>query len=107
MKRQSRYDPVRNFEPDPLGRTDFRGLLPRPIGPATGVLEHMVRSGQRLDAMATDYFIDDRRWWRIGDANRGFLNAQDMLVERDDDTLDELGRGSMVGRTILVPKREE
>lgn len=107
MKRQSRYDTVKSFEPDPLGRTPFRGLLPRPIGPATGVVEHMVRSGQRLDSTALDYFNNDRRWWRIADANRGFLNGADMLVEREDDSADELGRISMVGRTILIPKREE
>ena len=107
MRRQSRYGTAKSFEPDPLGRTDFRGLLPRPIGPATGALEHMVRSGQRLDALAFEYFNDDRRWWRIADANRGFLNGQDMLVEREDDSVDDLGRRSMVGRTVLVPKREE
>ncbi len=49
--------------------TGERLLAPRPIGPATPVLEHEIQVGDRLDRLAQHYYNDDRLWWRILDAN--------------------------------------
>jgi hypothetical protein len=93
--RGSRYEKARSFEKDPVRGEVFRGVLPRAIGPATGVLEHVVRSGDRLELLARHYYNDSRLWWRILDANPGFLYGGEL-------TLDHL-----VGRIILIPRAVE
>lgn len=107
MAGRSRYFDVQPFAADPLGRTEFKGLLPRPVPRAAGALEHSVMAGERLDRLALNYFNDDRYWWRIVDANAGFLCGTDMTMEiRPGDPPDPFGRVSMIGRTILVPPKE-
>lgn len=109
-RNKSRYADTLPFQADPRGNSTFAGLRPRTIGPAPGVIEHTVSASERLDRLATHYYNNDRLWWRIGDANSGFLHAPDMLS--DPDTA-EAGDGStddpldMVGHTILIPKAQE
>ena len=85
------------------------GIRPREIGLAAGVIEHQVKAGDRLDLMARHYYNDDRLWWRIADANSLLLYAGDMVLETDDPdgSGEGLGRVSMVGSTILIPKARE
>lgn len=108
MAKRSRYADVKPFEPDPLGRQTFKGLLPRPIAHAPGAVEHSIVSGERLDRLSLGYFNDDRHWWRIVDANVGFLCGTDMTVElgKSEEADDPFGRGNMVGRTVIVPPKE-
>ena len=109
MARRSRYADVKLFEPDALGRVIFKGLLPRPITPVPGAVEHSVVAGERLDQMSLVYFNDDRRWWRILDANVGFLCGTDMTIEfptREAELNDPFERVQMVGCTIVVPAKE-
>ena len=47
--RFSRYEGTRPFRAEPATGEAFRGLRPRLIGPAVGVIEHVVRAGDRLD----------------------------------------------------------
>lgn len=113
MPAKSRYAATPSFDPDPRGNADFRGLRPREIGPALGVVEHRIVDGDRLDLLAGDYFNEDRRWWRIADANPRFLHAGDMTTvfqappagEADEE--DPLGREDMTGAVILIPKARE
>lgn len=109
MAKRSRYADVKPFEPDPLGRTGFKGLLPRPCPRAPGAVEHTVVAGERLDQISHSYFNDDRYWWRIVDANVGFLCATDVLVELSgsEQANDPFGRVNMVGRTVIVPPKED
>jgi hypothetical protein len=107
MPRRSRYAQVGVFQADPLGRVEFRGLLPRNIRALEGQLEHTVLAGQRLDRLALDYFNHDRDWWQIADANAGFTCATDMVFERLPGEDDPLGREEMIGRTIVIPARED
>ena len=107
MPRRSRYAEVSVFEPDPLGRVEFRGLLPRIIRTPEGQLEHTVKAGQRPDRLALDYFNQDRDWWRIADANVGFTCATDMVLDRTAGGDDSLGREATVGHTIVIPARED
>ncbi len=103
--RGSRYEKAKPF----VGEgSSFRGVRPRAIGVATGVIEHTVREGDRLDLLARHYYDDDRLWWRIADANPEFFYGADLV--RKEDELDADGDtrlGAMVGRVILIPKARE
>jgi nucleoid-associated protein YgaU len=90
----SRYEQARNFDPAGDG-SRFPGVRPREIGPATGVVEHLVKSGDRLDLLARHYYNDDRLWWRIADANPEFIHAGQMLAE------------DQVGQVLLIPRGKE
>jgi len=91
----SRYEGSRPFTLDPRTGAGFEGVRPRAIAPAQGVVEHVVAADERLDLLARHYYDDERLWWRIVDANPGFLFGPDLLL------------GGMEGRVILVPRREE
>ena len=87
----SRYETTRPFAPAPDGRDTFPGVRPRGVATLAGVVEHTVRTGDRLDLLARHYYNDDRLWWRIVDANPEILFAGDLLGEE------------MEGRVILIP----
>ena len=106
FRKSSRYETARRFATPEAGDAAFPGIRPRLIGRATGAIEHRVRTGDRLDLLARHYYNDDRLWWRIADANPRFLYAGDMVLESDDPE-NGLGRKSMVGVTILIPKAKE
>ncbi len=88
----SRYKNSRSFNTDEFGRLAFDGIRPRTIETPDGVVEYIVREGDRLDLLAKNYYNDDRLWWRIADANPQFVFAGCML-----DT-------AMVGDVLLIPK---
>lgn len=44
-----------------------------------GTMLHTVAEGDRLDALAQDYFGQSRSWWHIADANPAFLSPLEML----------------------------
>lgn len=103
----SRYEKTRSFTPDETGAEFFAGIRPRDIGPATGVIEHTVRAGDRLDLLARHYYNDDRLWWRILDANPELLFGGDAVRENaDTGPLGEI-REAMVGRVLVVPRARE
>ena len=95
FSKKSRYAKARPFSRRDDGSEVFGGVRPRRIAAATGVIEHMVRKGDRLDLLARHYYNDDRLWWRIADANPEFMNAGDMLAD------------DMQGRVILIPAVKE
>lgn len=95
FQKGSRYAKTRLFDPTPDGETVFEGIRPRPIGPATGVIEHVVKTGERLDLLSGHYYNDNRLWWRIVDANPAYLFGADVLLE------------DMEGQVILIPKVRE
>ena len=93
FSRKSRYANARAFDGDE-GRP-FPGVRPREIGPATGVVEHTVCEGDRLDRLAQHYYNDDRLWWRIVDANPEIVHGADAVGN------------DMVGRVLLIPAARE
>lgn len=95
FQKGSRYEKNGRFTPSSDGTAIFAGIRPRAIGPASGVVEHVVKAGDRLDLLARHYYNDDRLWWRIVDANPDFLCGGDMMLE------------AMEGRVILIPKAKE
>jgi nucleoid-associated protein YgaU len=93
--RGSRYAKARSFGPDSDGNEVFPGVRAREIGLATGVIEHVVQAGDRLDLLARHYYNDDRLWWRIVDANPRFVFAGNMVSQ------------DMEGEVILIPRARE
>jgi hypothetical protein len=74
----SRYASTPAFSPAP-GIPG--GLLrPRDIGPAPGVIEHTVTTGERMDLLADHYYNDPRQWWLILDANPDVVCASDVVA---------------------------
>lgn len=90
----SRYENAKAFEAAEDG-TRFPGVRTRSIGPATGMVEHVVKSGDRWDLLARHYYNDDRLWWRIADANPEFIHVGMLLAEE------------RVGQIILIPRARE
>lgn len=94
LLKNSRYQPARAFvaaEDRPL----FSGIRARALGPAAGVIEHMVATGERLDGLAYHYYNDSRLWWRILDANPDVLFGGDLLLD------------DFAGQTLLIPRARE
>ncbi|MER8605538.1 hypothetical protein NKH48_17535 [Mesorhizobium sp. M1233] len=110
MTVKSRYVETQTFAPDPRGNSTFGGVRPREIGAATGVVEHMVVSGDRLDRIAAHYYDNDRFWYRLADANFAELYPPDLLFDPGpgfDSGTDPLGRSDRVGQVVLVPRVKE
>jgi len=95
IKKGSRYEKARGFVYSGEVSSPFRGTRPREIGRATGVVEHRVRSWERIEQLAEHYYNDARKWWRIIDANPDILFAGELLGE------------THAGRVILIPRAEE
>jgi len=91
----TRYEKARSFAPDSEGRIVFAGIRPREIGPALGVIEHVVKAGDRLDLLSRHYYNNTRLWWRILDANPEIIFGG------------ELSLREMEGEIILIPKAKE
>ncbi len=83
MRRKgSRYENTNAFDAD----KDFAGFRARKLSEAPGIVEHTLTENDRLDTLSHHYYQDDRRWWRLLDANNelfyGFeLMSQEMNSE--------------------------
>ncbi len=95
LLKNSRYRDARRFEPDAGGAVSCKGTREREIGPARGVLEHVIREGDRMDLLARHYYNDPRLWWRIVDANPDLGSGVEVSLK---------GRA---GEIILIPKAKE
>jgi hypothetical protein len=51
----------------------------RMLPEVTGIFEHTVHDGDRLDHLAFKYYKEPRKWWRICDANPLFLSPLALL----------------------------
>lgn len=92
--KKSRYANARTFA-QAGGAVPFRGIRPREISPAPGVLEYTVREGDRLDLLSLHFYSSTQRWWRILDANPEIVFGADLSLER------------YVGETLLIPRLAE
>ncbi len=91
----SRYKNGRRFAADEQGQVRCKGIRERVIGPAVGVVEHVIEAGDRLDLLAHHYYNDARLWWRILDANPDLAGGV------------ELSLAEKAGEVILIPKAKE
>lgn len=100
--KNSRYLNASAFEETDDGVLPFKGVRPREIGQATGVVEHTLQPGERFDWLGLHYYNDSRLWWRILDANPDVLCAAELemngLPGAD---------SSEIGEVLLVPKAKE
>ncbi len=62
LTKKSRYKNALSFTPLADDTDVFPGIRARAIGSATGVVEHEIQAGDRLDQLARHY-NDDRLWW--------------------------------------------
>lgn len=88
----SRYLSGITFSNDNGREPMFCGMRPRSIGQATAVLEYRVKGGDRLDLLSLFFYNNDRKWWRILDANPWVVFGADLSL------------ASCVGETLLIPK---
>jgi nucleoid-associated protein YgaU len=95
LSKGSRYESAVPFTSAANDDAGFKGLRPRDIGPATGVVEHVVQARKRAELLAREYYNDGRLWWRILDANPDVMFAG------------ELESQEMEGDVILIPKAKE
>ncbi len=88
--------------------------MPRIVPTPEGVVEHVVREGDRLDALAHDYYNDSRLWYHILDANPQVecgtdLTDPDVYASNaaEDEAVPEAHRlrlrPNLVGSTIVIP----
>lgn len=92
MRRKgSRYENTRPFSE----AKSFSGLRERPLGSPPGVVEHTVLHTDRLDHLADGYYKNDRRWWRVLDANAQVLYGFELLDEE------------MQGDVVAIPASRE
>lgn len=97
LAKGSRYENVPLFSVRDK-RPSFSVLRPRPIPETTGVVEHIISAGERLDLIARHYYGSDRAWWRIVDANPWMLHES-----TDSHFSQHLHLMTLEGRTILIP----
>jgi hypothetical protein len=90
-----RYQNPRPFTAENGQPPVFEGMRPRTIGPATGVLEYIVKEDDRLDLLALYFYVDSRKWWRILDANPDIIFGADLTLD------------NYIGETILIPRADE
>lgn len=84
--RGSRYKFMQSFEPNENLDQPYKGLRARPVGPAEGVLEHVIVNKDRLDTLGYYFYGEPRNWYRLAEANPDYLFAEDMIYKN---TLDD------------------
>ena len=68
----SRYKDCRRYSADPRDAVCGKGVRPRDIGAAVGVLEHVIVQGDRLDLLA-EHYRDQGITKIVGTEARGFI----------------------------------
>jgi hypothetical protein len=112
---KSRYAKTSLFTSSSEGEEVFRGIRAREIETPTGVIEHEVQVGDRLDQLAKHYYNNDRLWWRIVDANPEFFYGQSFFppkgTSQDNESTEEpvdspgvMLSKHMEGSVILIPR---
>jgi hypothetical protein len=92
MRRKgSRYEKTQAFSES----KGFSGYRERKLTSPPGLAEHTVLHTDRLDHLANDYYKNDRRWWRVMDANADFLYGFELLDKQ------------MHGDVIAIPASRE
>lgn len=96
----SRYENTKGFTNSNGNTTSFDqktfgGVRPRQIIPATGILEYIIKEGDRLDLISLHFYNNTRKWWRILDANPQITFGADLMLE------------NYIGETIFIPRSSE
>lgn len=86
----SRYETVEEYEYEDQDGRIIRYKKVRFTPPTEAQLTHTVSDGERLDLIATRYYRDPERFWRIADANDAMW---------PDDLLDPPGSSLLIPRS--------
>lgn len=89
ISKKSRYQKTILFKTSET--SGFTGVRPRVITTASGVLEHIITSGDRLDLLAEQYYDNTHLWWKILDANPYILYGGDLCIRENE------------GAIVLIP----
>ena len=92
IEKGSRYENPLGFTGDNGKDPVFKGIRPRKITTAAGVLEYTISEGDRLDLLALHFYNNSQKWWRILDANPQIIFGADLMLDE------------YVGETILIPR---
>ena len=103
---RKRYSDTPAFEWDDPGTAPFRGLMPRAVRRHTGFVEYELKAGDRLDALAQEFYDDPRLWWVIVEANPQVLLPADLVYAPAPDPHTQLSR-AMAGTRIVIPRRPD
>lgn len=95
FRKGSRYKNTKLFSVVGLSGITFAGTRERKIETIEGVLEHTIKMGERLDLLALHYYNDDKKWWRILDANPNLFDAGEVVLDLYE------------GETIVIPRAQE
>jgi len=87
----SRYQDTLPFRGEEGREQVFKGLRPRAIGAASAVLEYRIKEGDRLDLLALYFYNNDRKWWRLLDANPWISFGDDLSLT------------ACIGDTLQIP----
>ena len=100
----SRYGALDRFAPADDGTTVFKGVTPRPVTPATPVLEHTVAVKDRLDQLSHNFYRHPDKWTRLAEANPEAIFPEDLIWEPQPGLRTGAER---TGHVILIPRRTE
>ena len=78
------YKNSRYYKLDDIVTFDSKGVKHksktiRRIPSVTGIFQHNIEEGDRLDLLANRYYKKPARWWRICDSNPDFYSPLDLL----------------------------
>ncbi|MBL4658869.1 MAG: hypothetical protein JKY19_00805 [Alcanivoracaceae bacterium] len=91
IRKGSRYENTRPFS----NAKGFAGTRARELSIPEGIIEYSITDADRLDLLANNYYKNDRRWWRILDANTEVLYGFELINQ---ETLSDV---------IIIPASQE
>ena len=91
IRKGSRYENTRAFSND----KSFAGTRARELTTPEGIVEYSINDSDRLDHLANNNYKNDRRWWRILDANTEYLYGFELINEETP------------GDVIIIPSSQE
>lgn len=101
---RKRYSATESFQWDDPASAPFRGLMPRAVRRRVGFVEYDLKPGDRLDALARNFYDDGRLWWVIHEANPDVFLPADLIYADAPDPRTMVAR-ARAGTRIVIPAR--
>lgn len=77
--KSSRYRKVTDTIASDANGRSLIAKTARPLPETTGVFQHTIEEGDRLDHLAYKYYKNPAKWWRICDANPEFMSPEGLI----------------------------
>ena len=88
---ESRYLKVKEYTVQDTRGRNVSVKRTRPTLNLTGSFQYTVKSGDRLDLLAQQFYRSPRKWWLICDANPDLMYPDDLLTP---------------GRVLIIPPNQ-